>query len=540
MNNFNTKAAPSDDKIRGGYYTPPGVADFLVRWAVYGQDSRRSPKTRLKVLEPSCGDGAILRSLTNSEHQITAVELDPNECSKAAQLGIGQVNNSDFFDWQASNSDLKFDAVVGNPPFIRFGNWREKERSRALAYIEAVGLRPSKLINAWLPFVIASINSVRPGGRVALVLPAELLQVSYAAETRQYLIKHCSSITLIFFKNLLFKGVLQEVVLLLAVVGEGPALFSSADVEDASGLATLEVPPAQINAPADPSEKWTLFYIGPALVEKVRSLGNDKRMSRIGDYARVNVGVVTGRNSFFCLTQEQVLSENLSQWTIPIVARSAHLSGLTLDREKWLENCAKGLVTSLLMIPEATDIGAHPELAKYLAKGESSGVHLGYKTRIRKKWWSVPSVMVPDGFMLRQVSSRVRLFVNNSGATSTDTVHRVFLTSPSVTMEQLAVASLNSISICHGEILGRSYGGGILELEPSEAVSLPLPDPSKVTKDLVLEVSSLLNAGELEEAIDRVDEKLLINEAGFSVEEVLSFRQIQSAMSIRRRGRVRS
>jgi adenine-specific DNA-methyltransferase len=46
------KREPSKQKLRGGYYTPQPIADFLAHWAI------RSPNDT--VLEPSCGDGSML------------------------------------------------------------------------------------------------------------------------------------------------------------------------------------------------------------------------------------------------------------------------------------------------------------------------------------------------------------------------------------------------------------------------------------------------------------------------------------------------
>ena len=83
-------------------------------------------------------------------------------------------------------------------------------------------MKPNKLTNAWVPFVVASVVACRDGGRLGLVIPgAELMQVGYAAELRQYLIDHCSAVTVVCFKRLVFPGILQEVVLLLAEKGEG-------------------------------------------------------------------------------------------------------------------------------------------------------------------------------------------------------------------------------------------------------------------------------------------------------------------------------
>jgi adenine-specific DNA-methyltransferase len=45
----------SEQKLRGGFYTEPALAAFLVKWIKAG-----NPES---LLEPSCGDGAFLRAL---------------------------------------------------------------------------------------------------------------------------------------------------------------------------------------------------------------------------------------------------------------------------------------------------------------------------------------------------------------------------------------------------------------------------------------------------------------------------------------------
>ena len=58
MKTFAGKAAASADKVRGGYYTPAPVARFLARWV-----RQAGPR----ILEPSCGDGRILRELAAAQ-----------------------------------------------------------------------------------------------------------------------------------------------------------------------------------------------------------------------------------------------------------------------------------------------------------------------------------------------------------------------------------------------------------------------------------------------------------------------------------------
>ncbi len=175
------------------------------------------------------------------------------------------------------------------------------------------------------------------------------------------------------------------------------------------------------------------------------------------------------------------------------------------------------------MLPEDFNFDAHKSVTNYLAEGDADGVPMGYKCRIRKRWWQVPAVWVPDGFMLRQISAHPRLAANLAGAVSTDTVHRVRVR-PDVSMQQLSAVAHNSATFALCEVLGRSYGGGILELEPSEAEDLPVPDPVLVTATLVQKVEELLRERRGDDALDLVDQTVLVDALGFAPAEVAALR----------------
>lgn len=114
----------SAQKLRGGYYTPVDLAEFIANWV-----GEIKPN---KILEPSCGDGAFFEAMSKvggfQDVQVVGFELEPDEANKAKSKAIGaglkaaQINNEDFLQWAINNfdnSNAKFDAVVGNPPFVR-------------------------------------------------------------------------------------------------------------------------------------------------------------------------------------------------------------------------------------------------------------------------------------------------------------------------------------------------------------------------------------------------------------------------------------
>ena len=527
MKTFAGKAAASADKVRGGYYTPAPVARFLARWV-----RQAGPR----IVEPSCGDGRILRELAALSDSVRGVELVAAEAAKAREFA--PVDAGNLFTWLADcDTDTGrwdgWDGVAGNPPYIRFGNWPTEQREPALELMRREGLRPSKLTNAWVPFVVASAGLVRDGGRVGLVLPAELLQVGYAAPLREFLLARFREITLVTFERLVFDGILQEVVLFCGVAGAGPARIRTVQLADAGQLEAAE-PPAD-HAPFQPAllhenEKWTKYFLDAKAIALLRTLKGSDTMTRLGSLAEVDVGIVTGRNSFFTFTDGQARDLALLPHCVPLVSRSSQLCGLVYDTDCRTSDLATGHRTWLLDAPsDPTD----PALLEHIDAGVAAGVDRGYKCSIRKPWWTTPSLWIPNLFMLRQIHLAPRLAVNAAGATSTDTVHRVRLAAD-VDPAALAAVFHNSATFAFAEIMGRSYGGGILELEPREAEQLPIPSPARGGAELAADVDLLLKANEIEKALDLVDRRVLIDGLGWSPDVVAQCRAAWVALRDRR------
>lgn len=207
------------NKLRGGYYTPSKISEFVVNWAIdHNTDT---------ILEPSCGDGSFLKAIDkrflelgvdNSliSKQVTGIELDKTEAKKAATSSANIVM-SDFFSYYKANIDgfRYYDVIVGNPPFIRYQNFDEKYRTIAFELMKNHGFHPNRLTNIWLPFLTLSCLALSDTGKLGMVIPAELFQVDYAAETRNFLSTFFERLTILTFKQLVFEGIQQEVILLL-------------------------------------------------------------------------------------------------------------------------------------------------------------------------------------------------------------------------------------------------------------------------------------------------------------------------------------
>lgn len=551
---------PSYQKLRGGYYTPEPIADFLASWAI------RSPND--KVLEPSCGDGNILAAATRQllrlgavaetvAQQLHGVELDPREATRAAQrlhaLGLPLSSNNiihvgDFFEYcqrqlfgeQVLTLILKerqlFDSVIGNPPFIRYQNFPEEHRQIAFSLMEQAGLRPNRLTNAWLPFLVVGSLLLKEEGRLAMVIPVELFQVNYAAEVRQFLSDYFSRVTLVTFRQLVFADIQQEVVLLLAERNHNPNSGIRAvelnGIKDLARLTSAELNAAILKPMDHSTEKWTQYFLEPEEIHLLRELREHPGVTPANRVLDVDVGIVTGRNAFFVLSQNQVKTYNLEPYLERMVSRSGHLTGAVFSAADWQANVAAQF-PGFLFMPENVPLENLLEpLQHYIALGEAQDYHKGYKCRIRPLWYVVPSVWIPEAFMLRQVHTYPKLVLNTAQAVCTDTIHRVrFL--ENVDGETVTAAYLNSLTFAFAEVTGRSYGGGVLTFEPSEAERLPLPLTNAEHLDLA-HFDQLLRANAIDAVLDISDKVLLQAGLGLSESKIRMLRRIWIKLRDRR------
>ena len=147
----------------------------------------------------------------------------------------------DFFGFYKDNiqEKQKFDAIIGNPPFIRYQNADVASREIAFELMRSAGLHPNKLTNIWLPFLVLSALALSKNGKLGMVIPAELFQVSYAGETREFLAKYFDRLTLITFQKIVFEDIQQEVILLLgekASDSKGIQVIELNDLDDLNNL----------------------------------------------------------------------------------------------------------------------------------------------------------------------------------------------------------------------------------------------------------------------------------------------------------------
>ena len=454
-------------KQAGAYYTPDPVVSNLVRWAVRKKTDR--------LLDPSCGDGRFIAVHRNS----VGVEQAAEAAAVAKERAPGgMVHEAEFFAWAARTHE-RFECAAGNPPFIRYQTFKGDVRRRALELCASLGAKFSGLTASWAPFLVATASLLKPGGRMAFVVPASIGHAPYAAPLLDYLVEHFADVRITAIRRKLFPELSEDCWLLHASGFGGSTTELCFSVLDhfkpsAAPCETTQVPVSEWR------ESWSRRlrpYLLPANVrEAYRAAASDAGSLRFGDIASIGVGYVSGANDFFHLRPSEA-----EAWSIPDrllhptvrngrVLPAGDLTARTVDG--W-RRCDEPMM--LLRIPKDAELPG--SVTRYLDTDRGRQVRGGYKCRMRTPWYSVPDVQVPD-FFLTYMSGRAPSLVRNSAAaTCTNAVHSVRVRDRKSVRRIIEGWDTPFVRLSC-ELEGHPLGGGMLKLEPREATKIVFPAPA--------------------------------------------------------------
>jgi adenine-specific DNA-methyltransferase len=502
-----TSEQVSADKLRGGFYSPDQLVDVCLDRVLQLLDGREGAA----LLEPSAGDGAFLRGLERHEvgrqlASVTAIELDPAEAEKArASLRTAAANGVVLAGSVLDPAALSqaHDVAVGNPPFVRFQFLSDDDRCNIERLGQQAGVPFQGVGNLWIPVFLAALNNLRDGGVFSFIVPAECLTGLAARVVRSWLSEHAAQLRVDLFPPKSFPGVLQEVVVLSGQISHGRVGETKVLVHDYTTSDSWR------HLLDDAAGTWTGLLLRPEHLGAVTAALAEDAVLPLRDVAKLSVATVTGANDYFCISDPVRQAYALEGWTRSLLDRTRHAEGLEYTNDDHAANVAAGHRTWLLdaSLGDGTSAG----LEDYVREGEQLSLHTRYKTRIRSPWWRVP-VVAPGTLMLSKRSNQhPRLIRNRVGVVTTDTVYQGSPLPCFAGREQDIVASFhNSLTLLTAELNGRSFGGGVLELVPTEIASLALPLAETTSRDF-FHLDQLVRAGHSDaDALVRATDSLIM------------------------------
>ena len=556
---------PALRKARGAFFTPRPIAEYLAEWAI-------EEDPRATVLDPTCGEAVFLeaagRKLTQLgadrhrlRHQVLGVDLHNASVAESIRVLRSQGLDGSFLvdDFFALSTPDKLDAripyvdaVIGNPPFVRYQHHAGLERKRAQKAALEQGVRLSGLASSWAALVVHACGFLKPEGRLAMVLPTELLTTGYAEDVRLWLKRRFKAVHLVMFERLQFENALEKVVLVLARGTGGCKAFTLVPVDDAADLSTIRMfGPMHLNVAPPSRGKWTDLMLS---VEQRQLYDRvvDDHFVPLRTYGAPMLGTVTGNNDYFCINEGtrrrySIAGRHLVKICPP---GTKHLRGLSFTIGDW-EALRDAGERVWMLVPRGDELDADGEgdagLLRYLAEGLEDGVDKRYKCAVRTPWYRPPVVPAPDFFFTYMSHRYPRLIANTAKTSFVNSMHGIRLVHglPPETKAALPLLMLNAATMLGAEVHGRAYGGGVLKMEPREAAALPVPSAELLTESWELlkpdraKLLRQLKNGLWTGAAKYVDQAVLRGACGMPAHEVAELHTAARELRSGRMGRGR-
>ena len=505
-----TRAAAERRQL-GAYYSPSSVADVVTEWAI------RSPYDR--VLEPSFGGCEFLQSsLSRLQHlgcdfpssQLSGCDVDPQAfIHLGARLGDFGDNFllGNFLELDASAFDgKKFQAVVGNPPYVRHHNFSpvltaaaRRVKSRLLPNINSQA-------SLWVYFVLHSTAFLEEGGRMAWLLPGSFLHADYSKCLHNFLQAHFNSVVSVRLRERLFrdKGADESTVIVLA-----------------DGWSKLpHRPRGWHHAIAETVAQARLTLSGDETIRKPTS-EDDELAAKLGDhstplgeYCDVQIGLVTGDAKFFLFNAAKAEKLGIgTRFLSPILSRGALAPGISLSRQDLNSAFKLGLPAKILN----TSKGSSASVRRYLASMSEQSLSKNATFKKRSIWHCPIEAGAPDAFFTGMSHRFPRLILNVANVDCTNSLYRIQFKQhvSAAKKKMLCVSLISTFGQLSAEVYGRQYSAGMLKHEPRDVRAMRLLVPKSRAKlaDTYRDIDALLRRGEVDGARLLADKFLIDNGA---------------------------
>jgi adenine-specific DNA-methyltransferase len=438
---------------------------------------------KLRVLDPTCGDGAFLAAARAAGlTRLTGVEIDRD----AAATARGRVDTAEIIDGDLLAPGLvdslgTFDLVVGNPPWVRAGRILpavKRARAALLAHdwpeLDAMVIDGiARHADVAATCLLRALRFVAPGGRLALVVSTALLDADGAAPL-WHAVDRVAAVRAIVIApaERWFADAAVNPMLVIAERRRDDApskprlLRLTVPTETAAQVVGLDAIAALCDErPA--TGAWGPALRAPSAWFAWRDAAGDAVVP-LRELAEVRRGITTGANRVFYLRRREAAQLRLEPAYLSPVVRSP-FNGAPAPIA--IAPDESPLVA--LALPPDLELRKTPRIAAWLARHRDAAERTS--VRRRDPWWSLP--LEPARlFLAKAYGPR---FVQRLADVPMLADQRVYALVPreGVDLEAFA-AVLNALPTALAlESLGRgSMGYGAVEWTVADACELPVLD----------------------------------------------------------------
>jgi methylase of polypeptide subunit release factors len=498
----------SSGETHGVVLTKPHVVELILDLAGYTTEKDLST---LRLLEPACGEGAFLipaigrlmsaakhraRTATELAGSIAAFDIDPRhvEISRravaatltehgvsptdATKLAAGWIQQGDFL---LSSSRVAFDAIVGNPPYVRIEQLapalQEEYRRRYSSIFDRADL--------YVAFIEHALNLLGPSGVLCFVCADRWTLNKYGAPLRRLLAQHFQVRAYIDLHHA--SPFESEVIAYPAIfaIGRGTTeRVRVASLQSVSPEACRDVVRAIRGEPVMVSDVAAITYDSwfrgdepwvlstPEQLAALRALEDRHAPIETGG-TKVRIGVATGNDSVYIVGADADIEPDR---LVPLVMRDDIDAGQIADSRRFVIN-------TFSEDGSVVDLQAFPRLHRYLNKHEGKIRKRHVAQKNRRAWFRtidrvypqlvhVPKLLIPDIAGSNEVVLDEGRFYPHHNL--------YFVTSDSWDMRVLGALLSSKVALFFVWSYAVKMRGGYLRFQAQYLRRIRLPSPSSI------------------------------------------------------------
>ncbi|MFX1538475.1 MAG: class I SAM-dependent DNA methyltransferase, partial [Promethearchaeota archaeon] len=547
---------PKDERhILGQYYTPPAICDLIVKMCIKKYDDvvldpgcgtggflikayhqllslrgrkKTDDKIHQEILSQLWGIdisqfpahlSVINLALRNIRGKSDIINIIPNDFFKIIpkQKTFQNLESLSLNEKKGIYEIIpQFDAVICNPPYTRQDDigdekYRKFVRNIALRFNDKVNI--SKEAGIYAYFFTHSTHFLKQNGMFGYIVSNSWLDSKFGASIQKFFLNNFKIKAIIEFDRRAFAEAAINTIIIIAQKLTGNNYSDERNqnsvkfvrikrslkaktiiqyIEKTKKSFEDETIRVTIIRQEDlyNDHKWMKYLQAPPIFFK---LLNSEKISKLGDYAKVNVGIITYANDFFVLSKDDVTNWNIEpEYLRPVLTRTRDVTKVDI-----LKSDIKNF---LLYINEPkTDLKSTNAL-KYIKHGENKPIKItrgsmkgktviGYHNipsfkRKKELWYSIRQrkpapIIVPDLMWERNFAAwnKAKAFA----------IHAFYEISPNNQANtRILLGILNSSLITFfEEVWGRkALGEGAIRMMASEWLSLPILDLNKTSLKL--------------------------------------------------------
>jgi tRNA1(Val) A37 N6-methylase TrmN6 len=468
-------------RVKGQFWTPDWVAQAMVAYAISAGSEG--------VFDPAVGAGIFFKAAKkiSTERDISlnlaGREIDLLALEQAKENGLSKEDLSkvSIADFVLDPPKKTLNSIVCNPPYIRHHRLSSEVKAQLKKLcIDIIGTSLDGRAGFHIYFLLRALQLLAKDGRLAFIMPADTCEGIFSSTLWKWITETYKLDAVITFtpEASPFPGVDTNAVIFLIRNNKPTDKFLWARCTQAY---------------TDELKDWvtTDFQTpGESLVVHQRNLSeglstglsrppteNESDDPTLGDFAKVMRGIATGANEFFFLTKQQAKEIGIpSKYLLPAIGRTRDVSGNVID-ESTINALERAGKPTLLLSLDNTPLNQLPKtLREYLMQGEKLEFHKRSLISTRRPWYKMEVRSVPP-FLFAYLGRRSTRFIrNHAGAMPLTGFLCVYARNNDAAFINQLWTILNHPKIIENlSLVGKSYGGGAIKVEPRSLEKLRFP-----------------------------------------------------------------